>query len=147
MFDGEKASLDAILSTNTIRVPKPVKVVDLESGGAVFIMEHIEMKSLNRYATQLGHQLADMHLHNKQQKEKQKKEEQTVGKGTGQSEVQVIDKFGFHVNTCCGYIPQANDWQEDWVCFYAQQRLQHQLGLVEQSYGDREVQELWSSLQ
>ena len=26
MFDGESASLDAILKTNTVRVPKPVKV-------------------------------------------------------------------------------------------------------------------------
>lgn len=51
MFDGEKASLEAILSTNMIRVPKPVKVVDLESGGAVFIMEHIDMKSLNRFVS------------------------------------------------------------------------------------------------
>lgn len=48
MFDGEKASLEAILSTDTIRVPRPVKVVDLEAGGAVFIMEHVDMKSLNR---------------------------------------------------------------------------------------------------
>ncbi|MCI4391797.1 hypothetical protein PGIGA_G00138520 [Pangasianodon gigas] len=147
MFDGEKASLEAILSTNTIRVPRPMKVVDLEAGGAVFIMEHVDMKSLNRYAAQLGQQLADLHLHNKRQKEKQNKEQQTVGKGSGQSEVPVIDKFGFHIKTCCGYIPQVNDWQDDWVSFYAQQRLQHQLGLVEQSYGDREARELWASLQ
>ncbi|XP_060797960.1 ketosamine-3-kinase isoform X2 [Neoarius graeffei] len=147
MFDGEKASLEAILATNTIRVPKPMKVVDLDSGGAVFIMEHIDMKSLNRYSAQLGQQLADLHLHNKRQKEKQDKDEQTVGKGTGQSEVPVIDKFGFHVKTCCGYIPQVNDWQDDWVSFYTQQRLQHQLGLVEQTYGDREAKELWASLQ
>ena len=26
MFDGESASLDAIFQTNTVRVPKPVKV-------------------------------------------------------------------------------------------------------------------------
>lgn len=147
MFEGEKASLEAILSTNTIRVPKPVKVVDLDTGGAVFIMEHIDMKSLNRYSAQLGQQLGELHLHNKQQKEKQKKEEQTVGQGSSQAEVPVIHKFGFHVQTCCGYIPQVNDWQDDWVSFYAQQRLQHQLGLVEQSYGDREARELWASLQ
>jgi len=49
----------------------------------------------------------------------------------------VISPFGF----------QVNDWQDDWVSFYSQQRLQHQLGLVEQSYGDREARELWSKLQ
>ncbi|XP_062846921.1 ketosamine-3-kinase [Trichomycterus rosablanca] len=147
MFDGEKASLDAIIATNTIRVPKPIKVVDLERGGAVLIMEHVDMKSLNRYSAQLGEQLAELHLHNKRLKERQDRGEQTVGKGSGQSEVPVIEKFGFHVQTCCGYIPQVNEWQTDWVSFYSQQRLQHQLSLVEQSYGDREVRELWASLQ
>ncbi|TTQ55691.1 Ketosamine-3-kinase [Bagarius yarrelli] len=106
MFEGEKASLEAILSTDTIRVPKPVKVVDLETGGAALIMEHIDMKSLNRFTAQLAQQLADFHLHNKRQKEKQKKEEQTVGKGSSQAEVPVIHQFGFHVQTCCGFIPQ-----------------------------------------
>ncbi|XP_076866240.1 ketosamine-3-kinase isoform X1 [Brachyhypopomus gauderio] len=147
MFDGEKASLEAILSTNTIKVPKPLKVVDLEQGGAVFVMEHVDMRSLNRYSAQLGEQLADLHLHNKRQKEKRDKGEQTIGKGSGQSEVPVVDQFGFHVMTCCGYIPQVNDWQADWVSFYTQQRLQHQLHLVEQTYGDREVRELWAGLQ
>ncbi|XP_035380795.1 ketosamine-3-kinase isoform X1 [Electrophorus electricus] len=147
MFDGEKVSLDAILSTNAIKAPRPMKVVDLDQGGAVFVMEHVDMRLLSRYSAQLGEQLADLHLHNKRQKEKQIKAEQTIGKGSGQSEVPVVDRFGFHVVTCCGYIPQVNDWQTDWVSFYTQQRLQHQLGLVEQAYGDREARELWASLQ
>ncbi|XP_035380729.1 ketosamine-3-kinase-like isoform X2 [Electrophorus electricus] len=147
MFDGEKASLEAILSTNAIKAPRPMKVVDLNQGGAVFVMEHVDMRLLSRYSAQLGEQLADLHLHNKRQKEKQIKAEQTIGKGSGQSEVPVVDRFGFHVVTCCGYIPQVNDWQTDWVSFYTQQRLQHQLGLVEQAYGDREARELWASLQ
>ncbi|KAI4896655.1 hypothetical protein NFI96_012704 [Prochilodus magdalenae] len=145
MFDGEEASLKAILATNTIKVPMPMKVVDLEGGGAVFVMEHVDMRSLNRFSTRLGEQLADLHLHNKRQKEKQNKAEQTVGKG--QSDIPIIEKFGFHTATCCGYIPQVNDWQADWVSFYTQQRLQHQLSLVEQSYGDREARELWAKLQ
>ncbi|KAJ8384709.1 hypothetical protein AAFF_G00199150 [Aldrovandia affinis] len=147
MFDGEAASLDAILKTETVKVPKPTKVIDLEDGGAVFIMEHVDMRSLSKCSAQLGDQLADLHLHNQRQRERQDKEEQTVGKGSGQSDVPVIDKFGFHTATCCGYLPQVNDWQSDWVMFYSQQRLQHQLGLVEQSYGDREARELWAELQ
>lgn len=31
--------------------------------------------------------------------------------------------------------------------FYSQQRLQHQLNMVEKSYGDREARELWAKLQ
>ena len=26
-----------------------------------------------------------------------------------------VDKFGFCDPTSCGYIPQINDWQEDWM--------------------------------
>ncbi|XDV13710.1 hypothetical protein PO909_002068 [Leuciscus waleckii] len=147
MFDGEMASLEAILSTNTVKVPRPVKVLDLERSGALLVMEHVDMRSLNKYSSELGERLADLHLYNMRQIEKQNKEQQTVGKGPGQSEVETANRFGFHVNTCCGYIPQVNDWQDDWVSFYSQQRLQHQLGLVEQSYGDREARELWSKLQ
>ncbi|XP_064170455.1 ketosamine-3-kinase-like isoform X2 [Anguilla rostrata] len=147
MFDGEAASLDAIFKTETVKVPKPMKVIDLKTGGAVFVMEHVDMRSLHKYSALLGDQLADLHLHNQRQRERRDKEEQTVGKGSGQSDVPVIEKYGFHTTTCCGYLPQVNDWQSDWVAFFTQQRLQHQLGLLEQSCGDREAQELWSQLQ
>ncbi|KAJ8251400.1 hypothetical protein GJAV_G00220940 [Gymnothorax javanicus] len=147
MFDGEAASLDAILKTGTVKVPQPIKVIDLNTGGAVFAMEHVDMRSLSRYSAQLGDQLADLHLHNQRQKEQRDKEEQTVGKGSGQSDVPVVKKYGFHIATCCGYLPMVNDWQSDWVAFYTQQRLQHQLGLLEQSCGDREARELWAQLQ
>ena len=42
---------------------------------------------------------------------------------------------------------QRNEWQDDWVTFFSQQRLQHQLNMVENSYGDREARELWAKLQ
>lgn len=58
-----------------------------------------------------------------------------------------VDQFGFDVVTCCGYLPQVNDWQKDWVAFYAQQRIQPQMDMVEQGSGDREALELWSALQ
>lgn len=48
MFEGEKASLEAILKTKTIKVPKPMKVIDLCGGITVFVMEHLDMRSLNR---------------------------------------------------------------------------------------------------
>lgn len=48
MFDGEMASLEAILKTETVKVPKPVKVMELDTGGCVFVMEHVDMKSLNK---------------------------------------------------------------------------------------------------
>lgn len=30
-----------------------------------------------------------------------------TGKGAGQSEVDAVEKFGFSVKTCCGYLPQV----------------------------------------
>ncbi|XP_038558234.1 ketosamine-3-kinase [Micropterus salmoides] len=147
MFDGEHASLEAIFKTETVKVPKPVKVIELDRGGCVFVMEHLDMRGLSKYSKCLGEQLAALHLHNKRQLDKLNKEQQTVGKGAGQSEVAGVQKFGFSVTTCCGYIPQQNEWQDDWVKFYSQQRLQHQLNLVEKSYGDREAREAWAELQ
>ncbi|KAL4659229.1 ketosamine-3-kinase-like [Arapaima gigas] len=143
MFEGEEASLKAILETGTVKVPKPMKVISLQNGGAVFVMEHLDMRSLHRYSGQLGEQLAELHLHNQRQREREKEEEQTIGKAARQS----VDKFGFHTTTCCGYLPQMNDWQSDWVAFYSQQRLQYQISMVMKTYGDREVHELWSRLQ
>lgn len=48
MFDGEMASLEAIMRTETVKVPKPVKVIKLDTGGCVFVMEHLDMKGLSR---------------------------------------------------------------------------------------------------
>ncbi|XP_028311202.1 ketosamine-3-kinase [Gouania willdenowi] len=147
MFDGEMASLEALIRTQTVKVPEPVKVIQLDTGGCVFVLKHVDMKGLSKYSKQLGEQLADLHLHNKRLLEKINKEQQTVGKEAGQSEVTPVEKFGFAVTTCCGYLPLENEWQNDWVTFYTQNRLQHQLNMVEQSYGDREARELWSKLQ
>lgn len=146
MFDGEMASLEVILQTNTVKVPKPIKVIDLPDGGAMFAMEYVDMKSLNRHSAKLGEQMAELHLHNQNLGKKLKAEEQTIGKGPGQSELQYVDRFGFHTVTCCGYIPQVNDWCSDWVTFYTNCRLQPQLDLIEKEYGDREARELWSQL-
>ena len=48
MFEGEMTSLEALRSTGLVRVPKPMKVIDLPGGGAVFVMEYLKMKSLSR---------------------------------------------------------------------------------------------------
>lgn len=48
MFDGEMASLEAILKTETVRVPKPIKVIELDTKGCVFVMEHLDMRGLSK---------------------------------------------------------------------------------------------------
>ncbi|XP_047689033.1 ketosamine-3-kinase isoform X2 [Prionailurus viverrinus] len=118
MFEGEMASLMAILRTGTVKAPKPIKVLDAPGGGSMLVMEHLDMRYLSSHAAKLGAQLADLHLENKRLGETLQKEAGTV-----------------------------NVWQEDWVTFYARQRIQPQMDMVEKGSGDREALELWSALQ
>ncbi|XP_021176428.2 ketosamine-3-kinase isoform X2 [Fundulus heteroclitus] len=123
MFDGEMSSLETILKTETVKVPKPMKVLKTA------------WRAAGRSAP------------SQQKTDGQTKQRAANCKGAGQTEVAPVEKFGFGLNTCCGYIAQQNEWQSDWVLFYSQQRLQYQLNLVEKSYGDREARELWAKLQ
>ncbi|PNI21426.1 FN3KRP isoform 5, partial [Pan troglodytes] len=112
MFEGEMASLTAILKTNTVKVPKPIKVLDAPGGGSVLVMEHVDMRHLSSHAAKLGAQLADLHLDNKKLGEMRLKEAGTVGRGGGQEERPFVDQFGFDVVTCCGYLPQAPGFEK-----------------------------------
>ncbi|XP_018409133.1 PREDICTED: ketosamine-3-kinase-like [Nanorana parkeri] len=145
MFNGEVASLEEIRKTCTVRVPEPIAVADLPAGGALLIMKHIEMRQISQFADKLGEQLADMHLHNQILLKTAQKRRGTIGKCS--ADLQPVELFGFHTTTCCGYIPQVNDWQEDWGTFFTSQRLQPQVRLIEKNYGDRTVLGLWSELQ
>ncbi|XP_064226251.1 ketosamine-3-kinase-like [Aotus nancymaae] len=144
MFEGEMASLTAILKTNTVRVPKPIKVLDAPGGGSMLVIEHVDMRHLSSHAVKLGAQLANLHLENKKHGEMLLKEVGTVGRGGGQEERPFVDRFGFDLVTCCGCLPQVNDWQEGWVVFFA---IQPQMDMVEKESGDREALQLWSTLQ
>ncbi|VFV26977.1 ketosamine-3-kinase-like [Lynx pardinus] len=109
MFEGEMASLMAILRTGTVKAPKPIKVLDAPGGGSMLVMEHLDMRYLSSHAAKLGAQLADLHLENKRLGETLQKEAGTVGKGGGRAERPFVDQFGFDVVTCCGYLPQVSD--------------------------------------
>ncbi|KAM7069601.1 fructosamine-3-kinase isoform 11-T11 [Molossus nigricans] len=98
-------------------------------------------------ASKLGDQVADLHLYNQKLRDKLREEENTVGRRAEGAELQHVTKFGFHAVTCCGFIPQVNEWQDDWSTFFTRYRLQAQLDLIEKDYADREARELWSQLQ
>ncbi|KAJ1530476.1 hypothetical protein ONE63_005375 [Megalurothrips usitatus] len=162
MFDGEMASLIAIAATNTVHVPKPIKVLNNPKGGSSIVLEYLEMKGLRKYSRRLGHELAKLHQHNinlgirarrlensvTKPKEASKETKDTEEGATEEAEPpKYITQFGFHTNTCCGYIAQENTWSDDWLTFFAQQRLQHQFSLLEKEYGDRDTLGLWSQLQ
>lgn len=135
MFNGEFEGLKAIADTGTVRVPKPMAVLDHPAkgnGAAMLVMEFMDFKSLSHYAEKLGDQLASLHLHNIKLGEK--------------NDPNYVSKFGFHTTTCCGAIPLDNAWSENWVTFYTVNRLENQLERAESKYHDKEAGELWSQL-
>lgn len=98
MFIGEYEGLKAINNTKTIRAPEPYGIGCSEDSQYFIAMEFLEMTSLNsKSSIELGEKLADMHLYNLKCKESP------------------IKKFGFHVETCCGFLPQDNSWNENWI--------------------------------
>lgn len=54
-----------------------------------------------------------LHLHNRLLKS----EDSKVGQSERLKEesLDTVDQFGFHTVTCCGRIPQDNEWNKDWV--------------------------------
>ncbi|CAM1320766.1 FN3KRP (predicted) [Pycnogonum litorale] len=144
MFDGEYESLKAMIVTNTVRVPRPVIVVkDPGSDSSCLVTQFLDMKSASsKHAVLFGQQLARMHKHNEIMTSSH--DEASIHKQDNEQPT-FTDKFGFHVATSCGFLPQYNTWHSDWVEFYTN-KLQHLINLIEKEYGDREVNEMWSEL-
>jgi fructosamine-3-kinase len=154
MFLGEFESLKTIQKTQTVRVPKPLCVVaDPEGSGAVIVLEYLQMNRLKEHSGRLGELLANLHLFNEVLGKKKLKSESWVGKANETKdenetqELEYVEEFGFHITTCCGFLPQNNEWLADWPTFYTRNRLKQQIDLIETSFGDREVMDLWSHLQ
>ena len=119
-------SLAEIESTNTIQVPHPIAVTDNPEGpGTILVMEYLDMKYLSNQAA-LGEALAKLHLHNRSREGKEG----------------YVDKFGFEIKTCCGFIPQDNSWQGDWVTYY-KAKLEEQVNLTK----DKELLGIWPRFQ
>lgn len=141
MFNGEYAGLQAIAATKTIDVPLPIKVIENSKGGALLVLEHLQMNTINKYSAKLGESLAQLHLHN------QSLLSAACDSSMGNENYPIyVSRFGFHTTTCCGYLPQDNSWCDDWQTFFTQQRLNHQFGLIEKTYNDTEIRDLWSQL-
>lgn len=95
----------------------------LRGSGSFIVMEYLEFSG-RASGADLGRQLALMH------------------KTTPADPVAASGKFGFPVDNTCGATPQPNAWKDDWVEFYREQRLRHQLKLT----GNREMMMLGDKL-
>ncbi|PXF48373.1 Protein-ribulosamine 3-kinase, chloroplastic [Gracilariopsis chorda] len=112
MFEGEREGLYAMFKTNTIRVPEAYHCGRLNGvQGSFIIMESLDLHAI--YSQErLGDQLGKMHL-----------AEPVVAEAKQ-------GKFGFVVDNTLGATPQPNGWMDDWVEFFRERRLRHQLLLT-----------------
>ncbi|KAH9422103.1 fructosamine 3 kinase [Dermatophagoides pteronyssinus] len=170
MLNGEFCSLQKIAETQTIRVPEPYFVIaDPNSNGGALVVEFLNMQPVTNWK-KLGSDLADLHMFNSILGRKKLRLESWIGKpptselpenieSTMNKNIKLnipddiiqnvdhVEEFGFHSVTCCGKIPQNNDWHDNWIEFYARNRLNQQIDLIIENYGNRKIVEYWSELQ
>ena len=108
LFEAEKACLDLIAATNTIRVPIPY-ALGIVDASAVFAMEGLELRSGGGPGSQetLAEKLAALH---------------DTRSPNG--------NYGADFDNFIGATPQPNAWTETWADFYTEQRLDYQFHLA-----------------
>jgi fructosamine-3-kinase len=105
MFAAEAEGLAALAKADAIRVPKPV-CHGIDGSQCYLVMEALELGGRLDPA-RFGEQLAGMHRHTAQ-------------------------RFGWHRDNTIGATPQPNAWRDDWIAFWREQRLGHQMRLAQQ---------------
>lgn len=106
LFAAEAAGLHAIDTTRTVRVPTVVCVGDTETE-SFLVLEWLELHG-RADSARLGAQLGALHRN-------------------------TSDRFGFAENNFIGTTPQSNMQTHDWITFWREQRLGHQLTLAAQN--------------
>lgn len=106
IFQQEQLALDIIKASNTLLCPKPINFGKTDNFSWL-LMEFIELTSQGDDYLR-GQQLAQMH--------------------------QVTsDKFGWQADNFIGRTPQYNSYSDNWLDFYANQRLKPQLNFAQQN--------------
>ncbi|MGA7178889.1 MAG: fructosamine kinase family protein [Thiobacillaceae bacterium] len=106
MFIAESAGLEEILHTAAIRVPTPIAYGE-SAGEAFLVLEYLEMSGRSSGA-RLGRNLAAMHRH-------------------------TASQFGWKLDNTIGSTHQPNPWTDNWINFFRDYRLTHQLRLAAQN--------------
>lgn len=118
MFAAEADGLHEIAASGTIRVPHVI-CHGISASQSYLVLEHIEFGRGNAQShARLGRDLARMHRHTAQ-------------------------RFGWWRDNTIGATPQPNAHCDDWIEFWREQRLGHQLRLAEANgYGGQLLDEL-----
>lgn len=110
-FSSEAAALTAMRDAQSVlRIPQVIYAQDPGSGPGYLVLEYIDTTAPT----------ADY--------------DQNFGRGLAALHRAAAPKFGFEVGTYCGSSSQPNSWSEDWIAFYQNQRLEHQLQLGSSAY-------------
>jgi protein-ribulosamine 3-kinase len=105
MFAAEAAGLEEIGRTGTIRVPRPL-CHGASAPASWIVLEHLELESADGKAMRaLGTNLARLHR-------------------------VIAPRYGWTRDNTIGSTPQPNDWSEDWIAFWRERRLGHQLRIA-----------------
>ncbi len=105
MFAAEAAGLQAIATTQTIRVPAVI-CHGANTTESYLVLENLDLGTGGPQSQrQLGQQLAQMHRHSASQ-------------------------FGWHLNNTLGTTPQPNTQNDNWIEFWRSHRLGQQLQLA-----------------
>ncbi|KAA1189516.1 fructosamine kinase family protein [Pseudohalioglobus sediminis] len=108
MFHAEAAALREIIATHSLGAPAPV-ATGCDGKNSWLVLEYLDLTGTGGAAeAALGLGLARMHRHQ-------------------------AGAFGFHDSNFIGATPQPNNWHRDWVAFFGEQRLHHQLSLAAQN--------------
>lgn len=103
VFEAESAALEAIRSTQSIRVPSPI-ATGISQNHAYLILEYIDLQGRGDYA-EMGRQIARLH------------------RSTAES-------FGWAHHNWIGSTPQPNPRETNWITFFREHRLRHQFTLA-----------------
>jgi protein-ribulosamine 3-kinase len=114
MFAAEAEGLTALAEAGAIRVPAPV-CHGTDGSRSFLVMELLKLGGRLDAAT-FGEQLARMHRH-------------------------TADRFGWHRDNTIGATPQLNAWRDDWIDFWREQRLGHQIELAARRGSGSSLQE------
>jgi protein-ribulosamine 3-kinase len=105
MFLSEMSGLKELAQTHTIKVPEPL-ICGIVGTQAFLLMRYFEVGQANKTAQrQLGEQLAALHRVSN-------------------------EKYGWKNNNFIGSTPQKNDWKNEWIEFWRDNRLGFQLKLA-----------------
>jgi fructosamine-3-kinase len=105
MFEAEQEGLAELGAAAAVRVPETI-ACGAAAGTAFLLMEFLDLGGrADAAGARLGRLLATQHA-------------------------KTADAFGWHRNNTIGSTPQRNEWDEDWVGFFGQQRLGYQLDLA-----------------